>query len=53
MAVKRHGGKWRADWRDQFHRRHRKDFDRKDAAQEHVREMLTLASEGKTGAAPT
>jgi len=52
MAVKRHGSKWRADWRDEFHRRHRKDFDLKAEAEAHEREMLQGAREG-TGAAPT
>ena len=53
MAVKKHGSKWRADWRDEFHRRRRKDFDLKAEAVAHEQEMLQGAREGKTGAAPS
>ena len=42
MAVKRHGTKWRADWRDEFGIRHRKDFDLKAAAENHIPCILEL-----------
>jgi len=51
MAVKLHGDKWRADWRDEFHIRRRKDFDLKAEAQAYEREMRTEAVDGKTGGA--
>jgi integrase len=51
MAVKLHGEKWRADWRDEFHIRRRKDFDLKADAEAYEREMRTEAKDGKTGGA--
>jgi hypothetical protein len=52
MAVKRHGSKWRADWRDEFHIRRRKDFDLKANADNHEEDMRRKARDSKTGAPP-
>jgi integrase len=52
MAVRRHGDKWRADWRDEFGIRRRKDFDLKANAENHEEAMRRTAREGKTGAPP-
>jgi integrase len=52
MAVKRHGDKWRADWRDEFGIRRRKDFDLKADAENFEREMRQKAHDGKTGGPP-
>jgi integrase len=52
MAVGRHGDKWRADWRDEFGIRRRKDFDLKANAENHEERMLQRARDNKTGGPP-
>jgi hypothetical protein len=52
MAVKRHGSKWRADWRDEFQLRRRRDFETKAEAEVHEREMRVKARAHKTGEVP-
>jgi integrase len=52
MAVKKHGSKWRADWRDEFHIRRRKDFKLKAEAETHEREARERARKSGTGGAP-
>jgi integrase len=52
MAVRKHGKKWRADWRDEFGIRRRKDFDVKANAEIHEEEMRRKARESRTGAPP-
>src|SRR5512143_964298 len=53
MSVKKHGSKWRADWRDEFHIRRRKDFDLKAEAENFEEDMRKRARDRKTGGAPT
>jgi integrase len=52
MAVKKHGSKWRVDWRDEFYIRRRKDFDRKAEAQTFEQEARLRARKSRTGGAP-
>ena len=49
MSVKRHGSKWRADWRDEFHIRRRKDFTTKAEAVAHEQEMRTATRKVRSG----
>lgn len=53
MAVRRHGDKWRADLRDEFANRERKNFDKKADADtyyaERKREILSAKLGGKLG----
>jgi integrase len=52
MAVKKHGSKWRVDWRDEFHIRRRKDFAKKAEAETYEREARERAKRSRTGGAP-
>jgi integrase len=52
VAVKKHGSKWRVDWRDELYIRRRKDFDKKAEAQAFEHEARVRARKGRTGGAP-
>ena len=47
MSVSRHGSKWRADWRDEFGLRHRRDFKLKVDAEVFERERRSAAEEAR------